>query len=58
MRAFEWDNGKVGFPVVSRCFKDGRIILNLELDSFNRNKPPAELFDIPGNYRKQGFGTP
>jgi hypothetical protein len=58
MRMFEWDNEKDGFPVVSRCFSGERIILNLELDTFNHNKPPAELFDIPRDYRKQGFGTP
>jgi hypothetical protein len=58
MRAFAWDNEKDGFPVVSRCFKDERIILNLELDTFNRDEPPAELFDIPGDYRRQSFGTP
>jgi hypothetical protein len=58
MRAFEWNTEKDGFPVVSRCFRDERIILNLELDTFNRNKPPAELFDIPRDYRKQSFGAP
>lgn len=58
MRMFEWDNAKDGYPLVSRCFKGEQIILNLELDTFNRDKPPAELFDIPRNYRKQSLGTP
>jgi len=58
MRMFEWDNAKDGFPVVSRCFRDERIILNLELDTFNHDKPPKELFDIPRDYRRQSFGSP
>ena len=58
MRMFEWDSAKDGFPLVSRCFRDERIILNLELDTFNHKKPPAELFDIPRDYRKQSFGAP
>jgi hypothetical protein len=58
MRAFEWDNEKDGFPLVSQCFTGDRIILNLELDSFNRDKPPKDLFDVPRSYRKQSFGAP
>lgn len=58
MRMFEWDSAKDGYPLVSRCFRDDKMILNLELESFNHDKPPKELADIPRNYRKQSFGAP
>ncbi len=58
MRMFEWDSAKDGYPLVTRCYKDERVILNLELDTFNRDKPPAQLFDIPPDYRKQSLGPP
>jgi hypothetical protein len=58
MRMFEWDSAKDGYPVVSRCFRDDRVILNLELQTFNHDKTPKELFDIPRNYKKQSFSSP
>jgi hypothetical protein len=52
-RGFQWDTSKEGYPLISRCFEADRIILNLELDSFNRENPSEELFSIPKNYKKQ-----
>jgi hypothetical protein len=58
MRMFEWNSEKDGYPLVSRCFNGDKIVLDLELDSFNHEKPPKELFDVPAGYRKLSFGPP
>jgi hypothetical protein len=52
-RGFQWDTTKEMYPLISRCFDGEKIILNLELDSFNRSEPSEDLFSIPKNYKKQ-----
>ena len=51
-RAFQWDTSVDGYPVITRCFRDGVMTLDLTLQSVSRAPLPAELFDIPRDYRK------
>ena len=37
--AFQWDTGTDGYPVLTRCFRDGQITLELTLDSL---RPEAD----------------
>jgi hypothetical protein len=57
-RGFQWDTSEDEYPVISRCFEGDRIILNLEMDSFDRDKPSEDLFSIPKNYKKQSLWLP
>jgi hypothetical protein len=50
---FAWDTSKDGYPIIARCFNGDRMVLDLELDSFNRQPPPAKLFEIPEGYKKR-----
>ena len=51
-RAFQWDTSVDGYPVISRCFRDGRMTLELVLDSVSRTPLPDDLFALPSSYRK------
>jgi hypothetical protein len=51
-RAFQWDTSVDGYPVITRCFRDGVMTLDLTLQGVSRAPLPAELFDIPHDYRK------
>jgi len=51
-RAFQWDVGTDGYPVVTRCYRDGKLTLDLELTSVSRTPVPDDLFALPANYRK------
>jgi hypothetical protein len=51
-RAFQWDTSVDGFPIVTRCYRDGKMTLDLVLESVNRKPIPDELFDLPRGYRK------
>ncbi|HKW12706.1 MAG TPA: hypothetical protein VJO33_20125 [Gemmatimonadaceae bacterium] len=51
-RAFQWDTSVDGYPVITRCFRDGVMTLDLSLQSVSRAPLPAELFAIPRDYRK------
>lgn len=51
-RAFQWDTSVDGYPVITRCFRDGVTTLDLTLQTVSRAPLPAELFDIPRDYRK------
>ena len=51
-RAFQWDTSVDGYPVITRCFRDGVMTLDLTLQTVSRASLSAELFDIPRDYRK------
>ena len=51
-RAFQWDTSVDGYPVITRCFNDGVMTLDLTLQSVSRTPLPGELFDIPREYKK------
>lgn len=52
-RAFQWDTSVDGYPIVTRCFNDGKMTLDLKLESFNRNALSKDLFETPKGYAKQ-----
>ncbi len=47
-RAFAWDTSVDGYPVLTRCFEDGKMTLELTLASVNRNGPTDDQFRIDG----------
>jgi hypothetical protein len=52
MRAFQWDTKVDGYPVITRCFNDGKMTLDLKLQSVNRKPLSDTLFAIPGGFKK------
>ncbi|HYJ31671.1 MAG TPA: hypothetical protein VE326_00460 [Candidatus Binatia bacterium] len=52
-RAFQWDTSVDGYPIVTRCFDQGKMTLDLKLESFNRSALSKDLFEIPKGYAKQ-----
>jgi hypothetical protein len=56
-RAFQWDTSVDGYPVLSRCFKDGEMTVELQLDSLNRKPLAGDLFAIPSSYTKEQMPT-
>lgn len=56
-RAFQWDTSVDGYPIVTRCYRDGKMTLDLVLESVNRRPIPDELFDLPRGYRKIDFSS-
>lgn len=54
-RAFQWDTSTDGYPVLTRCYRNGSLTLELQLDSVNRTPLPASLFELPSGYKKMDF---
>lgn len=52
IRAFQWDTSTDGYPVLTRCYKDGKVTLELQLASVKREPPADSLFVIPSDYKK------
>lgn len=52
MRAFQWDTKVDGYPVITRCFNDGKMTLDLKLQSVNRRPLADTLFAIPAGFKK------
>jgi hypothetical protein len=51
-RAFQWDSSVDGYPVITRCFVNGQMTLDLLLGSVNRHALPHDLFAVPSGYKK------
>jgi hypothetical protein len=51
-RAFQWDTKVDGYPVVTRCFNDGKLTLELTLQSVDRKPLSDTLFAVPRDYKK------
>ena len=56
MRAFQWDIKSDGYPVMTRCFRDGKISLELVATGHDRKPLPDDLFEVPSGYKKMDFG--
>jgi hypothetical protein len=54
-RAFQWDTSVDGYPVITRCFRDGKMTLELVYQSLSRTPLPNDLFELPGSYTKMDF---
>ncbi len=54
-RAFQWDTSTDGYPVLTRCYRDGNLTLELQLESVNRKPLSADLFDLPSGYHQLDF---
>lgn len=52
-RAFQWDTSVDGYPVVTRCFDNGKMTLDMALASFDRKALAKDLFETPSGYKKQ-----
>jgi hypothetical protein len=50
-RAFQWDTTTDGYPVISRCYRNGAMTLDLTLQSVSRKPIPAEAFTLPDGYK-------
>ena len=51
-RAFQWDTKVDGYPVVTRCFNDGKLTLELTLQSVSRKPPTDDMFAVPAGFKK------
>jgi hypothetical protein len=56
-RAFQWDTDTDGYPVLTRCYTNGALTLDLTLQSVNHRPIPKELFEIPRDYKKTEMPT-
>ena len=51
-RAFQWDTKVDGYPGVTRCFTDGKLTLELTLQSVSRTPPTDDMFAVPSGFKK------
>lgn len=56
-RAFQWDTSADGYPVVTRCYVNGQMTLDLTLESVSHKPIPKETFDLPKDYKKQDLNA-
>jgi hypothetical protein len=56
-RAFQWDTSADGYPVVTRCYVNGQMTLDLTLESVSHKPIPKETFDLPNGYKKQDLNA-
>lgn len=56
-RAFQWDTSVDGYPVLTRCYKNGTMTLELQLASVSRKPIPDEMFEMPRGYARMDFGA-
>jgi len=55
-RAFQWDTSVDGYPVLTRCYRNGTMTLELQLVSVSRKPLPDEMFEMPRGYKPMDFG--
>jgi hypothetical protein len=46
-----WDVKVDGYPVITRCFNDGKMTLDLKLQSVNRKPLSDTLFAVPSGFK-------
>jgi hypothetical protein len=56
-RAFAWDTSVDGYPVLTRCFDNGEMTLELTLATVTRKGPTDEQFGVDG-YKKMDMQKP
>jgi hypothetical protein len=47
-RAFAWDTKTDGYPVITRCFDNGKMTLDLTIATVTRTGPTDEQFKVDG----------
>jgi uncharacterized protein DUF4412 len=52
MRVFQWDTSVDGYPVLTRCYANGTMTLDLALQDVNRKPVPNDLFELPKGYKR------
>jgi hypothetical protein len=57
-RAFTWDTSVDGYPVLTRCFNNGEMTLELTLATVTRHGPTDEQFGLPSEYKKMDMQKP
>jgi len=55
-RAFQWDTSVDGYPVLTRCYRNGTMTLELQLGSVSRKPLTDEMFEMPRGYKPMDFG--
>ena len=56
-RAFAWDTSTDGYPVLTRCFDNGTMTLELTLATVNRTGPSDDQFKVDG-FKKMEMPKP
>jgi hypothetical protein len=51
-RAFQWDTSTDGYPVITRCYRNGVMTLDLALQSVSRKPVPADALMLPDGYKR------
>jgi hypothetical protein len=51
-RAFQWDTKVDGYPVITRCYNNGKVTLDLTLQSVNRKPLSDDVFALPSGFKK------
>jgi len=51
-RAFQWDLNADGYPIITRCFKNGKLSLDLTFHSLSRTPIPDAIFAVPTDFKK------
>jgi len=51
-RAFQWDTNVDGYPVLTRCYVNGKMTLELQLESVNRKPISHDVFELPKGYKR------
>jgi hypothetical protein len=51
-RAFQWDVKTDGYPVITRCYKNGKVSLDLTFQSLSRKPLSDDIFVVPSGYKK------
>jgi hypothetical protein len=49
--AFQWNASAAGYPLLTRCYADTAITLELTLESYDRKPLADALFKVPKGYR-------
>jgi hypothetical protein len=51
-RAFQWDVKVDGYPVITRCYNNGTLTLDLTLQAVSRKPISDDVFAIPSGFKK------
>jgi len=51
-RAFQWDTKVDGYPVITRCYDNGKVTLDLTLQSVSRKPLSDDVFALPSGFKK------
>jgi hypothetical protein len=57
MRAFRWDTGTDGFPLITRCLRGDQATLDLHLTASDKKDVEGDLFKTPSGYKKHDLAA-